>query len=58
MLYATAVTNTTGYKFNVYDVTGTTLVTSIESAFGIRLVFTIDGIYMILIKLGTSDKRN
>ena len=31
-IYATAVTNATGYKFNVYDVTGTTLVASIESA--------------------------
>lgn len=31
-IYATAVTNATGYKFNVYDVTGTTLFDSIESA--------------------------
>ena len=30
-IYATAVTNATGYKFNVYDVTGTTLVASYES---------------------------
>ncbi|WP_291107743.1 T9SS type A sorting domain-containing protein [Flavobacterium sp. UBA6195] len=31
-IYATAVTNATGNKFNVYDVTGTTLFDSIESA--------------------------
>ena len=31
-IYATAVTNATGYKFNVFDVTGTSLFDSIESA--------------------------
>ena len=55
-IYATAVTNATGYKFNVYDVTGTTLVASTETAtaffsFSQLTGYTFDTTYQVRVQV-------
>ena len=56
LIYATAVTNAVGYRFNVYNQAGTTLVTSFESAtnsfsFSQLTGYTFDTTYQVRVQV-------